>query len=64
VDASVDSCRGDLVALAGLGEKDRATEWIERARAMAPDDPVVLEYAAAVHARAGRMAAALACGTP
>jgi adenylate cyclase len=48
-------------ALAGLGDERRAAEWIERATTMAPDDPVVLEYAAAVHARGGRTAAALAC---
>ena len=48
-------------ALAGLGAKARAAEWIDRARAMAPDDPVVLEYAAVVHARSGRNAAAVGC---
>jgi TolB-like protein/DNA-binding winged helix-turn-helix (wHTH) protein/Tfp pilus assembly protein PilF len=48
-------------ALAGLGEASRAADWIERATTVAPDDAVVLEYAAAVHARGGRPAAALAC---
>jgi adenylate cyclase len=46
-------------ALAGLGERRRAVDWSERACVIAPDDPVALVYAAAVHARNGQTTAAL-----
>jgi adenylate cyclase len=48
-------------ALAGLGERRRAVEWIERACVIAPDDPVAFVYAASVHARNAQTAAALDC---
>jgi adenylate cyclase len=48
-------------ALAGLGERRRAAEWIERACVLAPDDPVAHMYAASVHVRSGQTAAALDC---
>lgn len=36
-------------------------EWIDRACAIAPDDPVTRQYAACVYARVGQTAAALEC---
>lgn len=48
-------------ALVQLGERDRAREWADRARAIAPDDPGVLYNVACVYATMGQTDEALTC---
>jgi adenylate cyclase len=46
------------LALAELGEKDRAKEWTTRAQAIDPDDPICVYNIACVNSRLGQFDAA------
>ncbi len=48
-------------ALVGLGERERGLEWLERARAAEPEEPIVLYNVCCVYANAGDTEKALDC---